>query len=186
MNPGRSGRRRLVLAALGAALFAAAHFAPWAVEPARARPRGSGRYPHSIKVEDFNGDGNLDVAIAASGESKLVVHFGDGGGGFASTVFLPVGRGPVWVEAGDLNGDGNLDLLTANSGGGSLSLYYGDGDGGFRRGEPIGVKAAVSAVAADFDGDGRMDLAVAQALPGRVLIYLGGPRGKFRRPVPIA
>ena len=83
----------------------------------------AGRFPHSVTLGDFNMDGHLDLAVAASAERKVTVLLGDGKGGVMSNHSYAVGRGPVWVTAGDLDGDGHLDLVSTNSGAGSATLY---------------------------------------------------------------
>ncbi|MEM7306234.1 MAG: VCBS repeat-containing protein [Planctomycetota bacterium] len=58
---------------------------------------------------DFDGDGNLDVAIDHSatfgGPEGLEVHFGDGAGGFSGSAFLEFGIGVVNQLAGNIDGD---------------------------------------------------------------------------------
>jgi FG-GAP-like repeat/Abnormal spindle-like microcephaly-assoc'd, ASPM-SPD-2-Hydin len=59
-------------------------------------------------VGDFNGDGNLDVALLGA------ILLGDGKGGFLSTVDIPAGSGAGPIGAlGDFNNDGMLDLVTS-------------------------------------------------------------------------
>ena len=134
----------------------------------------AGRFPHSVVVGDFNKDGHLDMAIAASAERKITVLLGDGRGGVAANHSYEVGRGPVWVTAGDFDGDGHPDLVSANSGAGTVTLYLNDGRGRFvKRQELEGFQGPVAAVAADFDRDGRVDLAVADTLLSTVLVHRG-------------
>src|SRR5262249_11300266 len=49
-------------------------------------------HPGDVKAGDFNGDGYLDVVVAASGSSDLLMLFGDGQGGLAAPRSLMVGR----------------------------------------------------------------------------------------------
>lgn len=69
---------------------------------------GSNPFP---RAADFNGDGDLDLAVAAS---NLWVMFGDGAGNFG----LPTKWGSppsTSVAVDDLNGDGKPDIATTNS-----------------------------------------------------------------------
>jgi len=69
-------------------------------------------------VGDFNGDGNLDVAIfpfadpTTSESTNLQILYGNGDGTFAPTyVTYPFGKRYVPQFAADLNGDGRADLV---------------------------------------------------------------------------
>jgi hypothetical protein len=62
---------------------------------------------------DLDGDGHVDLAGAAAGDSIGVVR-GDGRGGFfVPTYYLVIRAGSL--TAGDLDGDGRLDLVTGGS-----------------------------------------------------------------------
>jgi hypothetical protein len=78
-----------------------------------------------VALADFNGDGNLDVVIDDS--LAIMVHVGDGKGGFPHALTLPAptptGQWPLgsfWV--GDLNRDGKLDIVFAREGGWGVLL----------------------------------------------------------------
>src|SRR5919109_2281828 len=65
--------------------------------------------PISIAVADFNGDGNLDIAIANRSSNDISVLLGKGNGTFNTQVKYSAGTGgpdPVSIAAADLNGDG--------------------------------------------------------------------------------
>jgi len=143
---------------------------------------------HSIfwgsTTADFNGDGNLDVAIADQHNSQVDIMLGVGDGTFVPGVRIPalIATG---VAAGDLNGDGKADLVVARfTDPGKLSLYFGNGDGTFASAgvitagrQPIGV------VIADLNGDGSQDIAVANSntngTAGTISVYLNQGAGTF-------
>jgi hypothetical protein len=146
-------------------------FAPFAGSPYTfATNAGSG----PIVAADFNGDGNVDLAIAnfESGlpTGNVVVLLGDGHGNFTFSTQAPVGSNPFSMVALDYNGDGITDLAVANyyydfspnPPPGTLSLLIGKGDGTF-----TSPNAAITlgqfpndVVTADFNGDGHPDLAI--------------------------
>ncbi len=128
------------------------------------------RGPRSIVAADFNGDGQLDVAVAISGgwfeTNRVNVLFGRGDGTFDPPAGYTVGRVPWCIAVGDFNGDGKPDLVTANNGGATpdntVSVLLNVGDGTF--GPATSFAAGPGPVwvsVADFNRDGKLDLAVA-------------------------
>ena len=75
-------------------------------------PAGLG--PRYLAVQDFDGDGLLDVATNNINDNSVSVLTGTGNGGFAASLVLAVGLNPGSVAAGDFNGDGLPDLVTPN------------------------------------------------------------------------
>ena len=75
-----------------------------------------GGYAGAVTVQDLNADGHLDIIAARSDASSLVVHLGDGDGGFheAANSPLPAGDNPTDLAVADFNGDGLLDVAVAN------------------------------------------------------------------------
>ncbi len=153
---------------------------------------GAGSEPFSIAVGDFNGDGNLDLAVANFDDGTVAILLGDGTGYFspAPTPIVTVGSGPYSIAVGDFTGDGILDLAVANSGDNTVSILVNDGTGKFSPAATPTVAVGVSplsVVVGDFLGNGKLDLAVAnqfgtdhdEASPGSVSILLGDGTGSF-------
>jgi len=106
-----------VLLGNGAGGFTAAGYGPFNVE----------RFPVSLVVGDFNGDGIQDLATENGSSDNVTVLLGDGSGGFIPSTGSPyaVGAYPESVAVGDFNGDGILDLVTPNSGDNSVTVLLG-------------------------------------------------------------
>lgn len=71
---------------------------------------------HSLSIDDFDGDGNLDVFCAEmrlegrNSDAKMWFFFGDGKGNFSSQE-IATGFGNHESKVADLDGDGDLDIL---------------------------------------------------------------------------
>ena len=126
--------------------------------------------PGGMVAADFNGDGILDLAVAATSffapPSSTQVLLGNGDGTFQSPASYAVGLDPFGFMTGDVTGDGILDLVatTENGGGGinAIDVYAGNGDGTFQSAVvyPTSIQPTRAAIA-DFNGDGKLDFAVA-------------------------
>jgi hypothetical protein len=147
---------------------------------ASGSPFAVGRYPESVAVGDFNGDGHPDLAVANTYDYTVSVLLGDGSGGFnpASGSPFAVGSLPDSIAIGDFNGDGHPDLATANRNENNVSVLLGDGSGGFSNaiGSPFAAGNHPASIAvADFNSDGYPDLATANSEFGSVSVLLNIP-----------
>ena len=121
----------------------------------------SGSGTANVHVGDFNGDGNLDLAVLSS-SNVLTFLFGNGDGTFtaapASPVTFPYSAS---INLGDFNGDGILDMSVLDSSDNTLRFMLGNGDGTFATtaATPSLVSDPEQSVAGDFNGDGISDLA---------------------------
>jgi hypothetical protein len=80
---------------------------------------------------DFNGDGNLDLALSDSAGNKVDILTGDGAGNFTVGSSYPVGTNPSGIATGDFNHDGNPDLAVSNAGSNNVSILMGSSTGTF-------------------------------------------------------
>jgi len=138
--------------------------------------------PMSIVVADFNGDGNLDIAIANRTSNDISVLLGKGNGTFNAQVKYSAGAGtdPVAIAAADLNGDGKPDLVVADSGNKSVSVLINSGTGTFAAAVEYKVGNSPSGIAAgDLNGDGIADIAVTNAADSTVTVLFNNGTGKF-------
>lgn len=115
---------------------------------------------YSICHGDFDEDGHLDLAVAAS-NGYIHVLEGLGDGLFGTGPLLVTGCS-YWslhnIVCDDFNEDGHLDLAAAC---GTVLIYLGDGAGSFTAGEQIEVGTyPYDMDVGDVDGDGHLDLAL--------------------------
>jgi FG-GAP-like repeat len=141
----------------------------------------AGQIPCDIAVADFNGDGNLDLAIVNDSSATLTIYLGNGDGTFTAETSSPtVNLDALHIIAGDFNGDGIPDLVVTDLFDSKLYILLGKGDGTFTTSN-IAVPANFNPngiVAADFNGDGKLDLAVTGGNPATA-IFLGNGDGTF-------
>ncbi len=143
----------------------------------------------SIAVEDFNGDGKLDIAVVNQSDNTVSLLLGNGDGTFQAgkvvTAALATDGFLGTLVAADFNRDGKIDLAIPDFCGlncGTLSILLGNGDGTFKAPTVLNTVAGATGITvADFNKDGKLDLAVAGQL-GSVDVFLGNGDGTFNTP----
>ncbi|UHA75054.1 FG-GAP-like repeat-containing protein [Paenibacillus sp. 481] len=118
------------------------------------------RAPRGIAIEDFNKDGNLDIAVNNYVGKSINVFLGLGNGEFQSSDVIPLNFEQYQLETGDFNGDQIVDIVAAN-GPSSITVLKGDGSGKFQSDASGNLYGkALSFATGDFDKDGISDIAV--------------------------
>jgi predicted alpha/beta-hydrolase family hydrolase len=120
---------------------------------------------NSLAVDDFDHDGDPDVAESNVIAGSVSVFLGDGERGFAPEAPFAVGALPSFVTAAQLDLDRHADLAVANVGSNDVAIFRGDGKGGFALAQRIPVPDPRNVAAGDFNGDDVPDLAIASAGP---------------------
>jgi hypothetical protein len=142
----------------------------------------AGINPIQIASADFNGEGNIDLAVTngiggnpSPTDQDVSIFLGDGAGHVVHSVFLDTGLHGNGIVTADFDGDGRADLAIANQSGHDVSVVYGQGDGTFTGHEliPVGL-TPYDLVTADFNGDGAPDLAVTTMFSNAVTVLLNG------------
>jgi len=139
--------------------------------------------PNGLVSQDFNYDGNFDLAITSEGLGCISILLGQGNGSFQlpAMTFATGGSLPQSVIAADVNNDGKIDLAVTNSGSASIAILLGMGNGSFL--VPAILHATGSnptgLVSGDFNMDGNVDIAVTNWAGQQMLIFLGFGNGSF-------
>jgi FG-GAP-like repeat len=158
----------------------------------------------TIAVGDFNGDGKLDLAVAAPNVTVtpsvdvLTVYLGNGDGTFkASPYQLTFGDGENVnaIFVGDANGDGKKDIFVWMSSqaeiGQSLNEFLGNGDGTFQAPKQV-LPSLAQMTMVDLNHDGILDVVDVESegsngIPGEtpptISVFLGQSNGGFAQPV---
>ena len=122
--------------------------------------QGHSNSTKALVVEDFDGDGDLDLFTAQSGDITYGsranrLWSNDGTGSFTDSGQL-LGSGYTFVAvAGDVDGDGDLDVMTA---GDEVTLWSNDGFGSFVASSLPVTDSVQEAALVDVDGDTDLDL----------------------------
>jgi flagellin-like hook-associated protein FlgL len=129
-----------------------------------------------LVLEDFNNDGNLDIAAMRNSGTDFYITSGNGDGTFSSSITnIPTGvASSNELLAGDLNNDGLMDLVIGNRNTGA-KIYLNQGGGTFDAGTNYSTGSANNGdiTLGDFNGDGFLDLGVGSTTGLRVGINQG-------------
>lgn len=133
-----------------------------------------------LVVDDFNGDGIPDLAVAAG---SVLILLGQGHGVFAAPIATVTKNPAAALVAGDFNHDGKLDLavdthIPKGYGRYSLVALLGNGDGTFQPAKAVlSDYSSTHLLVHDINGDGIEDI-----VDGPQVLY-GNGDGTFQSPV---
>lgn len=137
-------------------------------------------------IDDFDGDGGVDLIGVHKKTGDLLMWSGTGNGKLKASKKIGYGWGNMEVSSGaDLNGDGNPDILAKNMNSGSVFLYPGNGKGTFRTARvqiATGWKNRTVMSPGDLDRDGFGDIVSRNNTTGQLDLYPGGRGGKLGTP----
>lgn len=147
----------------------------------------TGQQTASVVIDDFDMDGDFDVAAAAPLVSRLTILENAGDGLFSSTRSLDQLGSSSRLLSGDFNGDGAPDLLGVVSGQ-QVGVFLNSGDGSFTTRSDYQAAESISDIASgDLDADGDLDLAIASHDSPELTLLLNAGDGSFEssRTVPV-
>jgi FG-GAP-like repeat len=144
----------------------------------------TGKEPSFLITDDFDIDGNLDLAVLNSGEHTMSVYKGEGDGSFKDQVQYKTGADPICLAVADFNSDGFKDIAELNYQDQNIQIFLNTGRGGFKNSGKIikPGKIPINLIAGDFNADGYPDLAVSLRFH-KVAILFGKGTGGFKDPV---
>ncbi|CAF1379281.1 unnamed protein product [Adineta steineri] len=141
-------------------------------------------FSYSMDVNDFNGDGYLDIIIANQGNYNIGVFLGMGDGSFGTQITTMIQHTNLVSQfaIGDFNGDGKMDvagvwdvwssvrLLSSSPTFVTVLVGYGNGSFGQQMIFPTGLASADYVITNDFNGDHRLDLAIGNFFGGNIKV----------------
>ena len=161
--------------------------------PLRFRPPAlfaAGSSHRGVTVDDFNGDGVIDIVLADVGAPSLPLLLGVGDGSFEAPRMADAGGTSFAVASGDFDGDGRLDVVTVNDfGTNDASVLLGN-DTDARLGLSIRLPtgaAPVGVAVGHINSDGLLDFVAANNGSADVSLFLGRGDGTFgdERRIPV-
>lgn len=138
--------------------------------------------PGQITTGDFNGDLDIDIAVATTfGGSGIVrILFGNGFGGFAAAVNDTCGANPYGIHTADFDGDGDLDIATANSGSNDVSILLNNGAGNFAAAVNYAIGSNCRYITSAYlDADTMLDIVTCNFSSSDVSVLYGNVFGSF-------
>ena len=120
---------------------------------------------------DFDADGLVDLAVAASSGTKIL--FNQGGAMFPAVT--PIDQASTAIASGDFTGDGKPDLAVALNAG--VRMMLNPGNGQFNGGYVFPITRVTAIQAADLNADRNLDVVVAATTMN---VILGGANGAFQ------
>ncbi|CAF4483257.1 unnamed protein product, partial [Rotaria sp. Silwood2] len=122
--------------------------------------------PKFIAVGDFNDDKQVDIVVANSNTSNILIFLGNGNGSFTILQSYSTGQSsePSAVAIADLNKDNQLDIVVTNSGTDNLLVFLGLGNGTFSNSRLYSLhyeSHPASVAIGDFNNDTWLDIVVA-------------------------
>jgi hypothetical protein len=133
----------------------------------------------SLVLADFDGDGDLDIALAQRNASTfpVAIMLNNGNGVFTQGGTFVAGQVPISVDAGDLDGDGDADIVAADINGNRIAVLMNNGNATFAA--PIYLPAGsrpLDVKLLDSDNDGDLDM-VALVQTSSEIVYFANSGG---------
>ena len=153
---------------------------------AAGSPFFAGPQPNDISINDFNKDGNSDLAFANHEQKYLTVLLGNGKGYFTNAPGSPFHVEGIphthGIATGDFNNDGRLDLATDSWGNDQVEILFGDSllifktPGTFFK---VGKRPYQRLRVADLNNDGADDIVTTNTEGNNATILLSDGKGSF-------
>ncbi len=135
-------------------------------------PYGSAGEPWDLDIGDLDGDGDLDVAVAARIQNVIALHLNDGKGGFHKSRWINTCGRPTRVVIKDINLDNKKDLIFICSA--TNHLAWRTNYGGLQFAKLKSIKTGgfpTDLVVEDLNGDSYPDAVVVSNSEGKLYVH---------------
>lgn len=131
----------------------------------------------AVIVLDWNGDGNVDIAVADAQTADVRIYINDGSGGFAQTYGLDVPLAGTVVAAGaaDFDRDGDSDIAVTGT---SRSLLLTNTGGSNFTVQSLPAAAGIDVAIADLNNDDFPDIIIVTATDRAVRLLRNSGNGR--------
>jgi hypothetical protein len=134
---------------------------------------GTNTYGRGFTTADFDGDGDLDLAIPCWFSETLVIMTNDGQGNFTIAHEYSVPGIRAGSDVGDINSDGAIDVVATLGLSDQLAVFLNAGDGSF--GSPSiwpALDYPAEPKAVDINNDGALDVVLVNVLSDIASAYI--------------
>ncbi|MGH2574459.1 MAG: FG-GAP repeat domain-containing protein [Ignavibacteria bacterium] len=154
--------------------------------PAPGSPFMVKRGPYPFTVNDFNNDGNLDIAAPNLLGKSVTILSGNGRGEFSESALSPISveERPYYVTTGDLNGDKWNDIVVVHDDITKAVILLNDGKGGFKYSSSSPYELGFTSfkiIIEDINSDSKKDLILTNTSSDKINILLGDGLGGFTK-----
>ena len=153
---------------------------------AAGSPFFAGPQPNDVAINDFNNDGNPDLAFANHENKFLTVLLGNGKGRFAAAAKSPFRVEGIphthGIATGDFNRDRRPDLVTDSWGNDNVEVLFGDSVDLFKTPGlffKVGRRPYQRLRVADLNRDGTDDIVTTNTEANNVTVLLSDGKGGF-------
>jgi hypothetical protein len=143
---------------------------------------GSNSQPSSISISDFNGDSQMDIAVATYGSKNVAMLLGNGKGSFASQIDYGFGlvSAPFVIASGDFNNDNRSEIAVAYDDIDNVDILVAYNTGSFTNANSYSTGVGPLSVAVgDLNNDIYLDIVVANYGSNSLSVLLGYGNSSF-------
>jgi hypothetical protein len=133
---------------------------------------------YSIAIDDFNSDGQLDIATANFNGNSVAFFIGRGDGTFLNmqAYITEIGSLPRYLTTGDFNNDNRLDFIVVNYGTNDIVVCFGFEKVTYYEGSTYSTgtgSGPITLATGNFNNDSRLDFVVVNFLTKDISVFLG-------------
>ncbi len=140
----------------------------------------TGTGPGNIALDDLDGDGDKDMAVADQTSDQLSILINTGGTNFSTKVDYVTDDLPRGVDSADVDADGDRDVIVAVYNTSEISVFKNNGNGTFATKVDYATGTLPNNLdIADVDGDGDQDVVTSNESTDNISVLKNTGTGTF-------